>query len=112
MTGQGKRGWRYQPVWIQEEGDERVYGLCEIWLDEQDRLTEWTEGPFMVPQGTSPEEVTKDLVRMLTDAYCYVPVAFTTLRVGVTFQHAIGPGKREALARMVEATSQNFKAAN
>lgn len=103
-------GWRYQPIWWEDSGG-RTFGICEMTLDQHDRLTGWDAEPFSWPQGDDMGQLTNDLVRMLVDAYRWQPVAYADLRVGMTFEKAIDTRQAEALARMVEAMSHNLGAA-
>ena len=73
--------WRYQSVWIAEDRDTKVFGLTEVYLDDADRLTRWTEDPFMVPQGETLCELRTDLARMIMGAYnSWKPVAVASLK--------------------------------
>ena len=80
--------WRYQPVWIEtpgEDGPERTFSLCECYFDGDGALESWTEEPAMVPQGDTVDELRGALSRMWADAWKWEPVAFETLRSGMTF---------------------------
>lgn len=103
--------WRYQPIWWRDSGG-RTYGLCEMHLDLQDRLVSWSAEPFTWPQGDDMEQLSNDIVRMLVDTYRWEPVAYADLRAGMTFTRRIDERQSEALARMVERTAHNFKAAS
>ncbi len=76
--------WRYQPVY-EEDMFGRTVTLCECYFDEHGNLKRWTEDPAIIPSGETPEELQKDLIRMLADAYKWEPVAFSALTVGMTF---------------------------
>lgn len=102
-----RRGWRYQPVWIVDRAG-TAFGVCEVYLDENNRLEQWTEEPLMHAQGDDVESLSRDLVRMLVDVYRWKAVAFAELRVGMEFDRLIDPAKAEALAKMVEAMSHNM----
>lgn len=78
-------GWRYQPVFM-VHGDELVFSLCECYFAKDGTLARWTEEPAMIPQGESIEDLSKDLARMMGDAYKWKPVAFNTLHVGMRFE--------------------------
>lgn len=85
QTTKRKRGWRYQPVYRDDPGG-RSITLCECYFDADGRLEAWTEDPAMHPQGETTEELSRDIARMLADAYKWVPVAFDDLHVGMTFE--------------------------
>ena len=76
--------WRYQPVY-QEDMFGRTVTLCECYFDEHGKLEKWTEDGSIAPLGETPEELQKDLIRMLADSYKWEPVAFSSLIVGMTF---------------------------
>ena len=101
--------WRYQPVWIEENG-ERMYTLCEVHFNDADELETWTENSAMFPAGSSIAELSNDLVLMLTDAWRWEPVAFTDLREGMKFSRCMSAEAGEALAKFIEATAHNFSA--
>lgn len=110
MTGIAGRAWRYQPIWWADSGG-KTFGLCEVYIDDHDHLTNWSPEPFTWPQGDDMEQLTNDLVRMLVDAYRWRPVAFAELRIGMTFERAIDQKQAAALAKMVERTAHNFSTA-
>ena len=88
--------WRYQPVYLEQDG-ERTVTLCEAYFDDQDRLTSWTERPAMEPQGETPEELARDLSRMLADVRLWKAVPFADLKAGMVFKRVGGAaGEREA----------------
>lgn len=100
--------WRYQPVFIEENG-ERYYSLCEVYFDAKDKLETWTEESSIAPGGADPEELTGDLARMMVDAFSYVPVRFADLKVGMVFERKVSMADRHALAEFVEHTKDAFK---
>ena len=90
--------WRYQPVYVEQDGV-RTVTLCEAYFDDQDRLTSWTERPAMEPQGETPEELARDLSRMLEDARRWRAVPFSELKAGMVLERvgeAAGEGEGEA----------------
>lgn len=106
-----KKGWRYQPVWAEHNG-EKVYSLCEVYFDGDGRLEHWTESPAMLPQGIGDvQELRGDLTRMLMDAYKWEAVEFKTLAPGMSFRRAVTQEQMEDIARMVEAVNEAAKAA-
>lgn len=104
-------GWRYQPVYV-EEGDEFIVSLCEVYFDNDGKLSAWTEDAEMSPSGSSIDELSRDLVHMLSDAYKWRPVRFSDLRPGMTFERAIPQDEAERLADFIEATADIHKRAN
>jgi hypothetical protein len=78
-------GWRYQPVYWEDDAGP-VMTLCEVYFDENDRLKMWTTDPAMHPMGATFEDLSRDLCWMLANAYKWRPVAFNSLRVGMTFE--------------------------
>ena len=101
--------WRYQPVWVRHEFG-RTYSLCEVYF-ENERLTKWTAREAIAPLGETHSQLAGDAARMLVDAWRWKPVAYKSLKVGMTFKPAISPEQAEALAKLVEATSRNLSAA-
>lgn len=95
-----RSGWRYQPV-ITTPGDP-IVTLCEVFLDAEDRLLHWTEEPAMIPQGETVEELSRDLVWMLAATWKWVPVYFSSLRVGMTFE-GTGVDVEPMIAAMTKA---------
>ena len=80
--------WRYQPVWVDMDagdGPERVFSLCRCYFDEDGALASWTDDSAMVPQGGAMAELRNDLTRMWADAWKWEPVAFESLRPGMSF---------------------------
>lgn len=90
-------GWRYQAVY-EDDPVGRQYSFCEVYFDKNDRLHAWTETAGAVPCGEDLEQLTKDLVRMYVDACRWAAVAFSDLRVGMTFTRLIAPQDAEMLA--------------
>lgn len=112
MNGESvsKGGWRYQPVYV-IEGDERTHMLCEVHLDGRRRLVRWTEHPSMAPQGETMDELSKDICHMLLDAFCWEPIEFRALTVGMEFKRIVTMDQRDALAKMVTAMAHNLGSA-
>lgn len=102
--------WRYQPVWIEQEG-EKYYGLCEVYFDAADRLEKWTENTSIAPGGITWGELTGDLTMMLADAYRWRPVDAATLAVGMTFERLLSEEHCEAIAKMIEQWTHNMETA-
>ena|SRR3990167_10757470 len=94
--------WRYQPVIVTESDGDESCGICELYFDDSGDLTRWTANPFIYPAGETIQGLTSDLIRMLMDAYSWVPVRFAELRPGMTFERALSQEQREGIARMVE----------
>lgn len=76
--------WRYQPVWS-DNNSERMFGICEVYLDTHGKLAMWTESMEMAPIGDDIEDLTKTCAMMLVDAQKWVPVEHATMHVGMTF---------------------------
>jgi len=77
--------WRYQAVWREHDG-ERAYSICEIYLDDDGRLDNWTQNPAIAPGGDSCEELQRDIGRMSEACRNWEPVAFEALQAGMTFK--------------------------
>lgn len=101
--------WRYQPVFMQE-GDSLTYTLCEVHLDDKQRLVAWADEPGVEPTGESLEELGGDLARMIVDVYRWKAVEFNKLTVGMTFERSISVAEMEAIAEMVESVRVSLKA--
>ena len=83
----GKGCWRYQVVYtINEYNKEREYSLCEVYLDENEKLEMWTENHAMRPYGDNEKELIEDLKIMLSDAKKWEAVPFQSLETGMTFR--------------------------
>lgn len=93
--------WRYQPVWGADQEGNRWYALCEVYLDDQDRLEKWTKNPMIAPFGDDLPELRLCLARMLADAWKWRPVPFSELRVGMRFQRAITQEECETIAQLI-----------
>ena len=127
------RGWRYQPIFDTQDGETLFY-LIEVWLDDRERLTAWVsrdqaplpesftawvtrdqapplELPFSYPAGESMGRLQVDLVRMYVDSWCWAPVAFDSLRVGMTFRRLVSAEERNRLADGFAATATLLHAA-
>ncbi len=76
--------WRYQPVWA-DYGDERAFGICEVYLDADGKLEMWTESMEIAPGGDDAEGLVKDCARMLVDAQKWLPVEHAAMEMGMTF---------------------------
>ena len=98
-------GWRYQPIvkWtkIHEQIDIAI-SLCEVHLDDEDKLTSWTECLACAPIGSDVEELCRDLAHMWISALCWKPVNATSLRVGMTFERSVEQSVRDELAEFIE----------
>ncbi len=77
--------WRYQPVWTETE-NERSYTLCEVYLDDNGQLKDWTETRNMSPSGANLEELARDLKLMSNDVLRWEPVNYDDLKVGMIFK--------------------------
>ena len=77
--------WRYQPVYADDDAG-RAVTVCECYFDEHGKLQMWTEDMSSAASGETPEELQRDLIRMLADAYKWEPVPFASLHVGMTFE--------------------------
>lgn len=80
--------WRYQVVWTEHkvlDEIERVYSLCEVYLDKAERLTKWSD-PGMFPTGGDLADLRGTLIHMLTEAYRYKPVRCDELKEGMKFE--------------------------
>lgn len=102
--------WRYQPVW-KDFGEQRVYSLCEVYIDADGKLESWTDDPAMIPQGEEPDELRMDLTHMLMDSMRWVPVAVDTLTVGMTFQRAITREQCNEIADALDAFNEMARTA-
>jgi hypothetical protein len=82
--------WHYLPVWIEYHRPgaepERSYSICEVYVDVEGRLENWTVSPEMRPGGTSLDELRGDLNMMLSDASRWKSVAFSALKTGMVFE--------------------------
>jgi len=95
--------WRYQPVWV-DHGEERVFSLCEVYIDKDGRLEGWTEKPVMEAIGIDDAQDLRDcLAQMLADSYRWKPVAFSSLKVGMTFERYATHEQMDRIAGMIEA---------
>lgn len=82
--------WRYQPVWV-DDGDQRIFSLCEVFLDADGKLRSWSEAQEIAPMGASViEDLIESLKLMLADAGKWEPVEFAELAVGMTFKRTAG----------------------
>ena len=93
--------WRYQAVYIEHDTGknkkDREYSICEIYLDKDGRLENWTESPSIAPGGVTFEELTGDIRFMLDDVSKWEAVAFESLRVGMTIEENKHEQKNEIL---------------
>lgn len=76
--------WRYQPVFTVQNG-ETVFSVIEVHVQPDGTLWAWTESTAMTPYGETVEELAGDLAHMLADAWKWKPVAYESLRTGMTF---------------------------
>lgn len=76
--------WRYQPTY-EVHGEERVYGLTEVYLDKKGKLTAWTSTHFMTPTGNDPADLRGTLKLMLREVDTWEAVEYKALRVGIEF---------------------------
>lgn len=93
--------WRYQPVW-RDGTDGRIFSVCTIFVDDDDRLTKWCCEPEDWAGGESIQEMLTDLMRMYVDCARWEPVAFDSLHVGMTFDLLISRAEAESLAEEFE----------
>ena len=77
---------RYQPVWRDDPAGGRSYSLCEVYLDEQERLDHWTECAAIPAGGVDLDDLTGDLRHMLEDAEEWEPISFASLEAGMQFK--------------------------
>jgi len=81
--------WRYQAVWREGTGvlaGERHYSICEVYLDDDGRLANWTENPAIAPGGESWEDLQRSVGRMYEECWNFEPVAVADLQAGMTFR--------------------------
>jgi len=83
--------WRYQAVWHEHDDgradeNDRAYSLCEVYLNEDGRLDSWTMNPAIAPGSDTWEELQRDIGRMNEACQNWEPVAFESLRPGMTFK--------------------------
>lgn len=78
--------WRYQPVYVNEDKDTKVYSICEVYLDEKGNLSSWTEDRYMYPYGETTEELQDVLKMMLSDVQKWKPVDFKQMKIGLEFE--------------------------
>lgn len=101
--------WRYQSV-VQSGSDpaDVTLSLCEVYFDEHERLTKWSE-PCMCPCGDDLDQLSSNLVQMLVDALSWEAVEYDHLKVGMAFTQRIAMQQREAVARLVESMVEHMK---
>jgi len=96
--------WRYQPVWFDHDNGERTYLLCEVYFDDDGKLSKWTVEPAMPVYGVDDvQDLRGSLTHMLADAYRWKPVAHSDLKVGTTFERAISQDQMDRIADMLDA---------
>ena len=95
-------------MFIEEDG-ERLYSLCEVHFDEAGRLSSWTENSDMAPSGSDIDDLTGDLARMLNDAFCWKPIRFSDLHVGIIFEPRISMDQRRAMADYIDEVKDTYK---
>lgn len=93
--------WRYQAVWRDDPAG-RCYSICELHFDKNDRLDAWTEAAAIQPIGATLDELMAELVHMYVDCARWAPVAFESLRQGMTFDKLISREEAEYIAEMFE----------
>ncbi len=86
---------------IGEEADVCI-SMCEVYLDDQDRLVNWTEELAVAPVGNDVEDLCLSMARMWVDAMCWVPVPSDSLAVGMEFSRAVDQATRNDLAEFIE----------
>lgn len=92
MTKNKNGSWRYQAVFVEEDPTAKdvdmnlSFSVCEIYLDEDNRLKTWTERRDIPPRGYAFEELVGDIRLMLNDVLMFKPVPFDSLYVGMTFE--------------------------
>ena len=101
--------WRYQSV-VQSGSDpaDETHSLCEVYFDELERLTRWSE-PCMCPCGDDLDQLSDTLTHMLVDALSWEVVEYDHLKVGMTFTCRITMEQRKTLAFLLEAMARHMK---
>ena len=100
MSPAGK-GFRFQPV-VRYEGDEKIFSLCTVFLNDDMTLSGWSETADIIPYGNNQEDLTGELCRMLMDSSAWEPVDYDELVAGMKFKARITMGQRSKLADMIE----------
>ena len=78
--------WHYLPVYkLDEETGDRIFSLCEVYLDDRGRLEHWTVKPDIAPIGDSHYDLVGTCLMMARDAHQYRACRFDLLRVGMKF---------------------------
>lgn len=95
--------WRYQPVTVTDPAPAEPHVcLIEAYFDTAGLLKSWSEPLSCIPSGSAPDELRRDLARMLVDAHCWAAVPYESLRVGMAFPPLVTQKQRAALANAVE----------
>jgi len=76
--------WRYQPTYT-VHGEDRLYGLTEVYLDKKGKLFSWTSTHFMTPIGNDGDDLRGTLKLMLRGVDEWEAVEYKTLRTGMEF---------------------------
>jgi len=77
--------WRYQAVYSENADGVRSYSICEVYFDDDGKLTAWTESMEISPYGSSLEELVGDLDMMREDIKNWESVPVGGLEVGMGF---------------------------
>lgn len=116
--------WRYQPVTDTDAHGQLVY-LITIWVDAEERLLEWTVRrerdpdtgelapgmPCEYPAGESLNSLSADLMRMYIAAWAWEPVAYDSLKPGMTFRRLISREDRASLAAYFDDARERLREA-
>jgi hypothetical protein len=99
--------WRYQPI-FQEHDGERYYSLCEVYFDEDEKLSSWTAKAEMAPIGEDVADLVGSLSRMWVDALSWEPVRFSDLKPGMIFERKLANEERKSLAARLEQFARSL----
>lgn len=99
--------WRYQPVYVEENG-ERIYSICELHFNDEGEFTHYTDAQT-APAGESIDSLSTDLVRMAVDAWSWQPVEYSQLQAGFKFEPRLPLDERCAIADYLDNTVDVFK---
>jgi len=100
MSEERTGGWRYQPV-FQQDDEDATYSICLVFCDANDKLTSWSAEPYRFAAGYTADELSDDLCRMWIDSIRWKPVDWAEMYVGMTFERALDDLECEHLAQMV-----------
>jgi hypothetical protein len=81
-------GWRYQPVWTGQTEEERVYSVCEVYLDRENKLMLWAKDPAAAPVGEDGKDLLVAIAQMRRDCLEWEPVDHEKLETGQEFRRA------------------------